>query len=59
MFTEASSGCQATLNNAITVLSRPLVSVTGPNPICIGNTTTLSPSVGGTWLSTNPAVANC
>ena len=57
-FTETSSGCQATLNNAISVLSRPVVSVTGPNPICIGNSTTLSPSVGGTWTSTNPGVAS-
>ncbi|MBK6365593.1 MAG: Ig-like domain-containing protein [Saprospiraceae bacterium] len=57
VFTEASSGCQATLNNAITVLSRPLVNVTGPNPICIGGNTTLTPTVGGTWSSTNPAVA--
>ncbi|MBK8852905.1 MAG: Ig-like domain-containing protein [Saprospiraceae bacterium] len=56
-FTETSSGCQATLNNAISVLSRPVVSVTGPNPICIGSNTTLTPTVGGTWTSTNPAVA--
>ncbi|MBK6785466.1 MAG: Ig-like domain-containing protein [Saprospiraceae bacterium] len=57
LFTQTSTGCQATFNNAITVLSRPVVNVTGPNPICIGGNTTLTPTVGGTWSSTNPAVA--
>ena len=33
------------------------VSLVGPNSICIGQTTALSPSSGGTWTSNNPAIA--
>ncbi len=35
----------------------PIVSITGPNEICINNSTNLSPSTGGVWTSSNNAVA--
>lgn len=54
-FTEAGSGCQNTL--VITVTPRPTVSITGLSSFCVGETTQLSPSTGGTWSSTNPTVA--
>lgn len=50
-------GCSAEASATIDVVSRPVVSITGPSPICIGETSTLSPSSGGTWISTNSAVA--
>src|SRR5690606_32702553 len=56
-FTQTSTGCLSTANNAITVLSRPVVSVTGPTPICAGSFSQLSPNTGGTWISQNPAIA--
>lgn len=54
-FTETATGCTNTLT--ITVTARPVVSITGLNEICVGFTTTLSPTTGGTWASTNPGVA--
>ncbi len=54
-FTETATGCTNTVD--ITVTARPTVSITGSNDICVGFTTTLSPTTGGTWASSNPAVA--
>lgn len=50
-------GCTAEATATIDVIARPVVNVTGPNPICEGETTNLSPTTGGSWLSTNSAVA--
>ncbi len=33
------------------IKAAPVVSITGNNPICLSETTTLSPSTGGTWAS--------
>lgn len=55
-YTETSTGCQSSLT--ITVHPRPVVSVTGPSPICVGFTSTLSPTTGGTWTSLQPAIAS-
>ncbi len=41
----------------ITTISKPTVSYTGLTTICAGNTTTLSPTTGGTWTSNNPSIA--
>ncbi|MBP9193577.1 MAG: Ig-like domain-containing protein, partial [Saprospiraceae bacterium] len=41
----------------ITVIGNSGVAFTGPNNICIGGTTTLSPTSGGTWVSANSGVA--
>ncbi|MBK9735560.1 MAG: Ig-like domain-containing protein [Saprospiraceae bacterium] len=54
-FTETSSGCTADI--VITVTPRPVVSITGTNEICVGFTTQLSPTTGGTWASSNNAIA--
>jgi len=37
--------------------SAPGVHITGDDQLCVGETEELSPSSGGTWVSTNPAVA--
>jgi hypothetical protein len=42
----------------LTIYALPVVSITGPASICVGTTTQLSPSTGGTWISNNPGVAS-
>jgi len=37
----------------ILVLNAPEIQLTGPDEICVGSTTTLSPSAGGTWSSSS------
>ena len=58
VFTNTSTGCISDSSALITILSRPVVSITGPTTICIGATTTLSPASGGTWTSVNPSIAS-
>ncbi len=55
-FTQTSTGCINT-TPSVSVNALPSVSITGSNPICVGATTTLSPITGGTWASSNTAVA--
>lgn len=56
--TRISTGCFDTDDITITVdKSAPVVNITGSNSICIGSTTTLSPTTGGTWSSSDPAAA--
>lgn len=57
IFTSSSTGCSSLPTGLVTVNPRPTSEITGNNPICIGSTTTLSPTTGGTWTSTNPTVA--
>ncbi|MBK8622860.1 MAG: Ig-like domain-containing protein [Saprospiraceae bacterium] len=57
VFTNSTTNCASHPSAPVTVHAKPVVAVTGPNPICIGQTTTLSPSTGGTWTSSNVAVA--
>ena len=56
-FYETSSGCTSSATLPVTILTKPIVNITGPEGICIGATTTLSPTSGGTWTSSNTAVA--
>ena len=56
-FTLSSTGCVSAATAPITVNDKPIAIITGNNPICIGNTTTLTPSSGGIWTSTNNSVA--
>jgi uncharacterized protein YjdB len=56
-FIQSSTGCEAVLPDALTVLPKPVVEVTGTQAICMGGTTNLSPTTGGTWASMNPLVA--
>jgi len=56
-FTSSLTGCTSLPSNNVTVVEKPTVSITGANLVCIGLTTTLSPTTGGTWISTAPGVA--
>lgn len=56
-FTNTTTGCVSAATSAVTVNPIPVVFITGSSSICIGSTTTLSPTTGGTWMSSNPAVA--
>lgn len=57
----ASNSCGAVVaTHTINILPSPppAGTITGTSPICIGTTTTLTPSVpGGTWSSSDPGVA--
>ena len=56
-FTSSTTGCISAATSPVTVNPLPVVSITGSNNICIGSTTTLSPTSGGTWSSSDPAIA--
>ena len=49
------NGFTATDNIGVTV--NPLPTVTAPSDVCVGETETLSPTTGGTWVSSNDAIA--
>jgi len=51
------AGCNTTLSDAITIVDRPIVSLDGPADLCIDENTTLLPSSGGIWTSSNTTVA--
>lgn len=55
-FTSA-SGCASEATTAVTVNAAASVSIAGSNTICVNETTTLSPTTGGTWSSSNTAIA--
>ncbi|MBK9042687.1 MAG: hypothetical protein IPN97_05685 [Saprospiraceae bacterium] len=57
-FVESASGCASNPSEIVMVLPKPIVSVTGPNNICPGQTTQLSPTSGGTWVSEYPGIAS-
>lgn len=54
----SSAGCVSNLGSPITVVGTPNTTLTGPSDICIDATTTLSPTTGGVWLSSNSTVAS-
>jgi len=58
--TNPTSFCTSTMSGTATVIVNPLPSpITGSPNVCIGSTTTLSdPTSGGTWSSSNTAVAS-
>jgi uncharacterized protein YjdB len=56
-FTDLATTCSSDATNPVTVAASPTPTITGPTDICVGGTTTLAPSTGGTWISNNPAVA--
>lgn len=56
-FIEVGSGCSSSPTEPITVAAGTAVLITGSTQLCIGGTSTLSPMTGGTWTSTNTAVA--
>ncbi|MBK8820008.1 MAG: Ig-like domain-containing protein [Saprospiraceae bacterium] len=57
IFTQTSTGCISLPSTNITIYPKPIVSIANL-AICVGNTTQLTPSIGGTWASSNPLVAS-
>ena len=57
VFTNSMTGCSSPASTPISVYSEPITQITGPNQICIGSSTTMSPTSGGTWTSNNPTIA--
>ncbi|MEM9546323.1 MAG: T9SS type A sorting domain-containing protein [Bacteroidota bacterium] len=55
IFVDSFSGCQSI--SLELYVDQPLTELTGTNRICIGETTTLYPSFGGSWRSSNPSIA--
>lgn len=55
-FTETSTGCSS-IDLTVTILASTPVSITGADELCIGETSTLSPTTGGTWTSSDDAIA--
>ncbi len=53
-FTETATGCNNT-TTSVTVNALPVVSA--PATVCVGSTITLSPTTGGTWVSSNNSLA--
>ncbi len=51
-------GCQSENTEIVRVSGSPIAEITGLTAICIGAKTTLSPSAGGTWISSDPSVAS-
>ncbi|MDF1694811.1 MAG: Ig-like domain-containing protein [Saprospiraceae bacterium] len=56
-FTDSTTGCISNPSELLTVEATEEVTVTGPDEICIGSTTIISPTTGGLWTSLNPAIA--
>ncbi len=56
-FTNTSTGCISEPSVSITVLSSPIISLTGPSEISINQTTSFAANTTGTWLSLNPSIA--
>ena len=56
-FTNTATGCTSVGLN-ITVPAVPVATYVGSDSICINATTSLTPATGGTWVSSDPAVAS-
>jgi uncharacterized protein YjdB len=57
-FTNTNTGCVSNPTGAIIVNPKPVATIAGSNSICIGTTTTLNPSTGGTWVSNTASIAS-
>lgn len=57
VFTRSADGCQSNPSEKITVNGTPTVFVNGLKTICINGNTQLFPSMGGSWVSNNTAIA--
>lgn len=57
IYTDTVTGCSSLFTEWLTVYENPVVSVQGRTAICVGQTTQLSPSSGGQWVSLNPTIA--
>lgn len=56
-YTDGTTGCTANPNINISVVAAPFINLNGPSGICIGDQTTMIPSGGGNWFSSNTNVA--
>jgi len=56
-FTPTATGCPSLPSDPIEVSPSPDAEITGLTEICIGANTTLSPTTGGTWTSSDSRVA--
>jgi hypothetical protein len=54
----STEGCTAVLSTPIAVVGIPDVSLLGAAGICVNSTTSLSPTSGGIWISSNNGVAS-
>ena len=54
---QTSGTCGTVTTNAVIITVNPLLVVSAPNSLCVGNTANASPSSGGTWTSSNVAIA--
>jgi uncharacterized protein YjdB len=52
------TGCISAPTPDITVAAGPVITFNGPKSICVGNTTSLSPTSGGTWSVQNTSVGS-
>ena len=57
-FTISSSNCSSDPSSPVTINPKPGISFTGSTTLCIGSNTSLSPTTGGIWTSSNPLVAS-
>jgi uncharacterized protein YjdB len=57
LFTNLTTGCVSDTSGYVTVNDGPTIAITGPDELCIGETSQMSPNSGGTWISTNPLIA--
>ncbi|MBK7008866.1 MAG: Ig-like domain-containing protein [Saprospiraceae bacterium] len=58
IFTESVSGCKSDSSSALLVNPSPFISLPGSNQLCVGNATTVFPTIGGIWVSSNGAIAS-
>ena len=58
IFTSNSTGCKSDSSEVVLVGEPTPVEITGEDRICIGNSTTLSPSSGGIWTISNDNIAS-
>ena len=56
IFTSSATGCISD-TAFVNVDTLPITNVTGPDTICLGSTTTIEPSSGGTWASSDASIA--
>jgi hypothetical protein len=56
-FTDLNTGCVSVPSDPITVYPKPIVSITGSNLLCIGESSQANANSIGTWLSLSPTVA--
>jgi choice-of-anchor A domain-containing protein len=56
-YTNGTTFCLSTPSGMYTVDPKPSVNFMGPDQICIGGTTDVSPKTGGVWTSSNPSIA--